>query len=175
MAESVIRKKRVSEVAPERSFGHSVFDKGADSEKIVSALNQLLANYTVHFQKLRNYHWNVKGENFFDLHEQFELQYNEARMNIDEIAERIRVFDMTPFSTMDEYLHHSEIRETGPDISATEMVEEVLDDYRILLQHMYHVVDVAGSYDDSGTEQMVKKFIKQTEKHHWMFSAFMDK
>lgn len=143
-----------------------------ETEKIVSALNQLLANYSVHYQKLRNYHWNVKGENFFDLHEQFELQYNEAKMNIDEIAERIRVFDMTPLSTMEDYLRLSEIIETGPDISSDEMVKEVMNDYRVLLNHMNKVVETAAASDDSGTEEMIKRFIKRIEKHHWMLSAF---
>src|SRR5918993_5845776 len=71
-----------------------------ETGKISSALNSLLANYSVHYQKLRNYHWNVKGSDFFDLHEQFEIQYNEALQSIDEIAERIRVFGKTPLSTM---------------------------------------------------------------------------
>lgn len=146
-----------------------------ETEKIVSALNQLLANYSVHYQKLRNYHWNVKGENFFDLHEQFELQYNEAKMNIDEIAERIRVYDMTPFSTMEDYLRFSEIQETGPEIPSEKMVQEVLGDFKILLKHMNKVVEAADIGADSGTEEMIKRFIKRTEKHHWMLSAFSNK
>src|SRR6478736_9047862 len=80
-----------------------------ETERITQVLNQLLANYSVHYQKLRNYHWNVKGPDFFDLHEQFEMQYNEALQNIDDIAERIRIFQETPMSTMKEYLDASEI------------------------------------------------------------------
>lgn len=146
-----------------------------ETEKIGQALNELLANYSVHYQKLRNYHWNVKGSDFFDLHEQFEQQYNEARENIDEIAERIRVFGKTPLSTMKEYLSLSEIKETGTDLSSDIMVREVLSDYRILLEYMFTVVEVAVGMGDSGTEEMVKGFIQTIEKHHWMLSAFMAK
>src|SRR5688572_33158880 len=67
-------------------------------EKITYALNALLANYSVHYQKLRNYHWNVKGTDFFDLHQEFESQYNQSLEHIDEIAERIRIFAQTPLS-----------------------------------------------------------------------------
>src|ERR1041384_7583830 len=70
-----------------------------ETDKISKALNDLLANYSVHYQKLRNYHWNVKGSDFFDLHIEFEQQYTEAQQNIDDIAERIRVFSKTPVST----------------------------------------------------------------------------
>ena len=144
-------------------------------ENITSSLNELLANYSIHYQKLRNYHWNVKGHDFFDLHEQFELQYNEARLHIDEIAERIRVFGKTPLSTLRDYLELSQIKETGTDLSSEIMVREILSDYRILLQYMFSVVDVASTQGDSGTEEMIKLFINRVEKHHWMLTAFMAK
>jgi starvation-inducible DNA-binding protein len=146
-----------------------------ETEEITKALNDLLANYTVHYQKLRNYHWNVKGADFFDLHEQFETQYTEAVQNIDDIAERIRIFGKTPFSTMQEYLETSEIKETSSQMSSELMVRELLSDYRILLQYMFTVVEVAVQHEDSGTEEMVKRFINSIEKHHWMLSAFMAK
>jgi len=146
-----------------------------ETETIAKVLNQLLANYSVHYQKLRNYHWNVKGSDFFDLHERFEQQYNEARINIDEIAERIRVFGKVPLSTMREYLETAEIKETGSDLPSDLMVREVLSDFRVLLESMFDVVDVAVDLGDSGTEEMIKGFIHDIEKHHWMLSAFMAK
>lgn len=146
-----------------------------ETAKISKSLNELLANYSVHYQKLRNYHWNVKGSDFFDLHEQFELQYNEALKFIDDIAERIRIFQETPFSTMKEYLQTSEIKETTADLSSDLMVRELLSDYRILLEHMFKVVEIAVDQGDSGTEEMVKVFINTVEKHHWMLSAFLAK
>ena len=56
---------------------------------IVDELNTLLADYHVYYQNLRGFHWNVLGKNFFDLHEKFEELYTDARIKIDEIAERI--------------------------------------------------------------------------------------
>lgn len=146
-----------------------------ETEEITNALNHVLANYTIRYQKLRNYHWNVKGPDFFDLHEQFEQQYTEALQNIDDIAERIRIFGKTPLSTLAEYLEISEIKETGSQLSSELMVRELLSDYRILLQHMFHAVETAVQHGDSGTEEMVKVFINQLEKHHWMLSSFMSK
>ncbi len=147
----------------------------AETEKITRALNALLANYVIHYQKLRNYHWNVKGSDFFDLHEQFELQYGEALTNIDDIAERIRIFGETPISVLKDYLEISEIKETGTNLTSELMVRELLSDYRVLLQYMFSVVEVASAEGDSGTEEMVKRFISQLEKHHWMLTAFLAK
>lgn len=146
-----------------------------ETEEITTALNNLLANYSIHYQKLRNYHWNVKGPDFFDLHEQFEQQYNEALQSIDDIAERIRIFGKTPMSTLKEYLDIAEIKETGSQLTSDLMVRELLSDYRILLQYMFSVVETAVQHSDSGTEEMVKVFINRIEKHHWMLSSFMSK
>jgi starvation-inducible DNA-binding protein len=139
---------------------------------IVDALNKLLANFSVHYQKLRNFHWNVKGPDFFDVHEKFETQYNEAKVAIDDIAERIRVFNQTPFSTMREFLDNSEIKESDTNMTALEMVREIIKDYEILLESMFKVIEVSIEVGDSGTEDMIKGFVKKTEKNHWMLTAF---
>jgi starvation-inducible DNA-binding protein len=143
-----------------------------EAAELVIKMNQLLANYHVHYQKLRNFHWNIKGGDFFELHEKFELEYNQAKTNIDEIAERIRVFGKTPLSTLKDYLDHSQIKEVGTNLSAPEMVEEVLADYRILLELMVDVVDSAVDIGDIGTQDLINTFIKDLEKRHWMYTAF---
>ena len=146
-----------------------------ETAEIVEALNKLLANYSVHYQKLRNFHWNVKGADFFDIHEKFEDQYNDAKVAIDDIAERIRVFGQTPYSTMKEYLDESEIKESSSDLTAMEMVSEILKDYEILLEHMFNVINVGLDKGDSGTVDMMNAMVKKTEKNHWMFTAFSKK
>jgi starvation-inducible DNA-binding protein len=144
-------------------------------ERITHPLNALLANYSTHFQKLRNFHWNVKGSDFFDLHAEFEDQYREALEHIDEIAERIRVFGETPLSTMQEYLRHSEIKEASTNVTSDLMIRELLNDYRVLLQYMEAVIGIAADQHDAGTENMMKSFIRKIEKHHWMLTAFLAK
>ena len=143
-----------------------------ETAELTEAMNNLLANYSVHYQKLRNFHWNVKGADFFDIHEQLEIQYNYAKVAIDDVAERIRVFGQTPLSTMQEYLDTSNIKESSPKLTSYEMVQEVLNDYKILLEKMFRVIELALENGDSATEDLVKGFIKQTEKNHWMFTAF---
>ncbi len=161
-------------VREKKSFARLGYSK-METAELVDNLNKLLANYSVHYQKLRNFHWNVKGEDFFDIHEKFEEQYNDAKVAIDDIAERIRVFGQTPYSTMREYLEHSEIKETGTDLASMDMVKEIIKDYEILLEYMFNVIDVAIEHGDSGTEDMVKDFVQNTEKNHWMMSAFAHK
>lgn len=166
-----LEKERKSSFGDRRSFTRLGYTK-METAELVDTLNKLLANYMVHYQKLRNYHWNVKGPDFFDLHEQFEIQYKEAQENVDDIAERIRVFGQTPLSTFNDYLKVSEIEETDTQLTSHEMINEVLNDYKILLEHMFNVVDKTIEVGDSGTEDLIKNMIKSIEKHHWMLTSF---
>jgi len=143
------------------------------TETITNTLNVLLANYALHQQRLRSYHWNVKGRDFFDLHLEFKNQYKEATVYVDAIAERIRFFGKVPFSTMQEFLNAASLQETSGQLTAELMIRELLSDYRILAQFLSDAVDIAVEQGDSGTEEMVKKNIRSVEKHHWMLSAFM--
>lgn len=146
--------------------------KQEESEAIVQSLNQLLANYHVHYQKLRNFHWNVTGGDFFDLHEKFEELYNEAFSNIDLIAERIRVFGMTPLSLIKDYLEHSTIKEVGTDLDSKSMVKEVLRDFEILAENMNECAEKVSELGDTATEDMLISFIKTLESNHWMLTSF---
>lgn len=144
-----------------------------ETAEIVSFLNVLLAAYHVHYQKLRNFHWNVVGPDFFDAHEKFELQYNEVKLNIDEVAERIRVFGMRPLSNLKEYLEISQIKEVSKPVTSAEMVHHILNDFEILLNLMNDVTAAATKINDRGTEDMMTTYIRQMEKSHWMFTAFL--
>ncbi|HCN83601.1 MAG TPA: DNA starvation/stationary phase protection protein, partial [Sphingobacteriaceae bacterium] len=72
---------------------------------IVDELNDLLANYHIHYQKLRGCHWNVKGRSFFTLHIKFEELYTNAVITIDELAERILTLGKAHVSTYQEYIN----------------------------------------------------------------------
>ncbi|HRN36852.1 MAG TPA: ferritin-like domain-containing protein, partial [Flavobacteriales bacterium] len=56
--------------------------------------------------------------------------------------------------------------------SSTDIVQNLLTDYVTLVDRMYETVDLAMGLSDAGTERMVKGFIEQIEKHHWMMGAF---
>ncbi|MGM0480000.1 MAG: Dps family protein [Bacteroidota bacterium] len=144
-----------------------------ETKEVVKNLNLLLANLHVHYQKLRNYHWNVTGADFFDIHETTEAEYNEVVLEIDEIAERIRVFGATPISTLKEYLEVSEIQETGTDLKAMEMVKEILRDQEVLLSFMVETIEAARAIGDISTDDLVTGFMKRREKMHWMLTSFV--
>ena len=143
-----------------------------ETAEIVVALKQLLANYQIHYHKLRSFHWNVEGPDFFELHEAFEQDYNTTKENIDEIAERIRVFGLKPLSVLKETIELSEIKETKKSISGLEMVREILKDFEILHDKMLDVLNAALGTGDNATEQMISEFMGELEKRNWMYTSW---
>ena len=148
---------------------------GLDEKKTsntVQELNVLLADYHLYYQKLRNYHWNVIGKNFFDLHEKFEELYDDAKIKIDEIAERILTLRYQPTSNLSEYLQKSNLKESKSDLSDSEMIQNLLSDHGTLLKQMRKVVEVADKGSDEGTIDLVGAYIRELEKTSWMLDAW---
>jgi starvation-inducible DNA-binding protein len=139
---------------------------------VVIELNTLLADYHLYYQKLRNFHWNITGENFFDLHEKFETLYTDARVKIDEIAERILTLRYHPMSNMSDYLEKSAINESSSDLNDTKMIEELLYAHGILLKQMSKVVNKANEISDEGTIDLIGAYIRELEKSSWMLNAW---
>ncbi len=155
-----------------KAFAKLGYDE-TESKKLVSSLNSVLANYHLHFQKIRNFHWNIVGPDFFELHEKFEELYNQVQNNIDEIAERIRVFGKKPMSNLSDYLACSEIKEVNEHLSAREMVIEVRKDLEILLSFYVESLNLANEIGDAATVDLMSSYIREAEKTHWMFHSWL--
>lgn len=146
-----------------------------DNQKVlpvVSELNVLLADFHVYYQKLRNFHWNILGKNFFDLHNKFEEMYNDTRVKIDEIAERIVTLKYHPISKLSDYIEVSKIKESSPLLSDDEMVKEIIEDHKIILEQFGKVVDRAEKAKDEGTLDLIGSYIRELEKSTWMLNAW---
>ena len=143
-----------------------------ETSNTVQELNVLLADYHLYYQKLRNYHWNVIGKNFFDLHEKFEELYDDAKIKIDEIAERILTLRYQPTSNLSEYLEKSNLKESNSDLSDSQMIKNLLDDHGTILKQMRKVVEVADKGGDEGTIDLIGAYIRELEKTSWMLDAW---
>lgn len=139
---------------------------------VVSQLNELLANYHVYYQNLRNFHWNVQGNNFFELHRQFEELYNDAKLRIDEVAERILTLRLRPLSRMSDYLTIADIPEATLVEKDIDMVLVVLANHKVLIEQMRLVIEGAANVQDEGTVDMITALMSDLEKRSWMLDAW---
>ena len=139
---------------------------------VVTELNVLLSDYHVYYQKLRNFHWNLLGKNFFELHSQFEEMYNDTKIKIDEVAERIVTLNYHPISKLSDYIEISSIKESSPLLTDKEMVADLLNDHKILLRQLYKVIDRVNKANDEGTNDLIGGYIRELEKSSWMLNAW---
>jgi starvation-inducible DNA-binding protein len=143
---------------------------------IVDQLNELLANYHIHYQKLRGCHWNVKGKSFFTLHAKFEELYTNAVESIDELAERILTLGKSPLSTYQEYINTSRIKEINTiGMEDMALVNAVLEDFATLIEIEREIMETTAEHGDDGTNDMINRFMQFKEKNTWMLRAFCGK
>jgi starvation-inducible DNA-binding protein len=151
---------------------------GLDSKKtqeLAEMLNDLLSNYSVFYQNTRGYHWNIKGEKFFELHLKFEELYNDLFTKIDEIAERILTLGYTPDHNFTEYLKSSQVKQSIEVSDGFKAVQQILDAFKILIVKQRKILDLSADVNDEGTNALMSDYIREQEKLVWMYSAFLSR
>jgi len=149
---------------------------GINNEKakqIAKKLNQLLADYQVFYQNVRGFHWNIRGEKFFELHVKFEELYNDLQLKIDEIAERILTLGKTPTHTFEDYLKKSEIKVEKDVFEGTACVKSILSGFEKVIVLQRELLELSGEANDEGTNSQMSDYIREQEKLVWMYSAFL--
>ncbi|WP_102272709.1 Dps family protein [Cytobacillus massiliigabonensis] len=142
-------------------------------EKLYSALNVQVANWSVLYTKLHRYHWFVKGPLFFTLHEKFEELYNESASVVDEVAERLLAIGGEPAATMKEYINIATIEETKGETNANEMVSSLIDDYKQLKSELKELAELAEQYENDVINDLAVGLLVKLDTHIWMLSAYL--
>lgn len=143
------------------------------SKDLAARLNYLLANYHIFYINVRGYHWNIRGMDFFELHQKFEDLYTDVALKIDETAERIKTLGETPLHTYSDYLQLSSIAETKNVSEGPQAVKHVLGGLRQLLILEREILQLAGDAEDEGTNALMSDYIREQEKMIWMYHAYL--
>lgn len=149
---------------------------GLNQEKAASLsnqLNDLLANYQLFYMNVRGFHWNIKGNKFFELHVKFEELYNDLQIKIDEIAERVLTLGSTPVHSFTDYLETSEIKSLTNVTGSEETVNSVLESFKTVITKQRALLEQSGEADDEGTQALMSDYIREQEKLVWMYTAYL--
>ncbi|MDR2026649.1 MAG: DNA starvation/stationary phase protection protein [Prevotellaceae bacterium] len=144
------------------------------AEAIASELGKLLADFQIFYANMRGFHWNIKGKSFFTLHSKFEDQYDYLAEKVDEIAERILMLGGTPENNFSGYLKISSIKEVSGISCKTEILNSVLDSYRIIIAKERAIISLANEHSDEATASLLSDYLKEQEKTVWMLVAFLE-
>ncbi len=146
-----------------------------DRKSVTQILSSLLADEYVLYTKTRNYHWNVVGPQFNDLHKFFQGQYEEIDGTIDEVAERIRTLGAKSPATLAEFVKTARLSERpGEYPAASAMIASLLEDHEAVIRNLRTDVEkTINEYHDAGTGDFLTGLMEEHEKMAWMLRSFL--
>lgn len=145
--------------------------KESDRVKIAEGLKRLLADsYTLYLQT-HNFHWNVEGPQFRDLHLMFEEQYTELATAVDEVAERIRALDVAAPGTYKEFARLSSIEEVEGVPDSGTMLKLLTHAHEQVVKTCRDVLKRAQDANDESTASLASDRMRIHEKTAWMLRA----
>ena len=165
-------KRKEEKTKVKKSF-NQIGLKGDMAEVLAGKLNVLLSDFQLFYINARGFHWNIKGQNFFELHLKFEEIYNDALIKIDEVAERILTLGFTPYHTFSDYLANTQIKEVKGIADGKKCVEAVVNGYQTLLVTEREILKLSSETNDEGTNALMSDYIREQEKLVWMYSSYL--
>ena len=150
--------------------------KDSSRKSIAALLVPVLADEYILYTKTRNFHWNIVGSRFHDLHKFFEGQYEAIDETIDEVAERIRSLGESSPGSLAEFLAATRLKEAaGKPLAADDMLAALLADHEALVRSLRKDIDRLGEeLKDVGTQDFLTGLLEQHEKQAWMLRSFLE-
>ena len=128
-------------------------------ENVVKDLNDFLSDLNIFYRKLQNYHWNVRGKDFFVLHSKLEEYYDEVNKQIDE----------QPLGTMQDYLNNTCIVEAKNEkIEEKAIFENIINDLGTLLNKVTNIKEESDKQNMYATSSLMDEYIEGYMKKLWM-------
>ncbi|MCO4754097.1 MAG: DNA starvation/stationary phase protection protein [Bacteriovoracaceae bacterium] len=138
---------------------------------VANGLSSILADSYFLYLKTHNYHWNVEGPRFKELHEMFEEQYTEMAQAVDDIAERIRTLGFKAPGTFKEFNKLTSIEEIEGDIDSNKMLEDLGKAHESIARKSREVIGIASEIHDEATADLLTARITTHEKTAWMLRS----
>ncbi len=134
-------------------------------------LNEFLSNLVVEYHKLQNFHWYIKGKDFFTVHEKLEELYDQINEAIDEVAELILMTNGSPLGSLKDFLATSSIKEAEATyINSNDVFPAVLEDFNLLLNNAKDVKEAAEKEGYDVVSAQMDDYINEFTKTIWMIN-----
>lgn len=142
--------------------------------EVAAELNKALADEVVLYIKTRNYHWNVEGDSFMEMHKFYESQYEQIDVFMDEVAERIRFIGHYSEARLTDYLKLTHLSEPQYSSQRKEQLKNLLMDHEAIIMNLRGLIVLFGEkYKDAGSCDFVTGLMEKHEKMAWMLRAYL--
>ena len=137
-------------------------------------LNKVLADEFILYTKTRNYHWNVEGSNFMEMHKFYESQFEQLNEIIDNVAERIRTIGHFSLARLKDYIKVTHLEEQEYTNRQSEQLKNLLEDHEAIIQNLRKLIKLfSEKHKDLGTSDFVTGLMEQHEKMAWFIRSFI--
>ncbi len=131
----------------------------------IAELNQALADLIVLRSQLEFAHWNVKGLNFYQLHEFFDEIAATADAHIDTIAERTTALGGQALGTVGLAVSASTLPELATDqTSEVALLEQIADNLATVDTRLYHGIEAVSNQGDLDTADLLNEVSRDISK-----------
>jgi len=148
-----------------------------DSEtrgQVVSLLNQQLADTFDLYGQTKQAHWNVKGAQFFQLHELFDKLAADTLVYVDDIAERVTTLGGTALGTARMSSAASRLPEYPPTVyGSQESAKALVERYAALAASTRAAIDASGNLGDADTADLFTGISRGLDKSLWFLEAHL--
>ena len=142
-------------------------------EQLVSLLNKQLADTFDLYSQTKQAHWNVKGRDFFQLHELFDKLATGLTEHVDTIAERATALGGTALGTTRMAAAASRLPEYPEIVEGMESVAALAERYGKLAASTRAAIDTATELGDADTADLFTEVSRDLDKSLWFLEAHL--
>lgn len=143
-------------------------------EQVIALLNQQLADTFDLYSQTKQAHWNVKGVQFFQLHELFDKLAGDVLGHVDDIAERVTTLGGTALGTARMSAGASRLPEYPTNVfGGEESVKELVKRYAALAATTREAIDATDDLGDKDTADLFTGQSRDLDKSLWFLEAHL--
>lgn len=140
--------------------------------KVVTLLNQTLAATADLKSQVKQAHWNVKGTDFYQLHELFDEIAGEIEEFIDMFAERITALAGYACGTVRMAAANSILPEYPTDIlDGMQHVTALVERFAAYAKHLREAIDKTDELNEQDTNDLYVEVSRTIDKRLWFLEA----
>ena len=142
-----------------------------EHDKYHLSLKTAFASEFSFYLKAHNFHWNVEGPLFSQLHELFEKIYSEVYGSIDTFAEHLRALQLYTPASLQKFSMLTTVSDENEVPDWTGMLQELLSDSDRMAEIFRITFDMAEAHGDHGLSNFLADRQDAHKKHSWMLRA----
>jgi starvation-inducible DNA-binding protein len=144
--------------------------------QVVSVLSETLAATLDLKTQVKQAHWNVKGLDFYQLHELFDELASELEEYVDMVAERITALGAIAMGTARIAAAQSLLPEYPYDIvEGVEHVSALAERFALYAAHVRNGIDQTDGVGDADTADLYTEISRTIDKRLWFLEAHLIK